>query len=118
MMTQTLAEDIRSALGETKVDTSEAALNARRHDYWVASHVRDFAGTPGPTAACVVRPANVADVQAVLRIANARQTPVIPFGLGSGVVGGSQSALHPAPPPPAPSCCCASDLHGQAAREG
>lgn len=92
MMIQTLTEDLRSALGETKVDTSEAALNARRHDYWVASHVRDFAGTPGPTAACVVRPANVADVQAVLRIANARQTPVIPFGLGSGVVGGVVAA--------------------------
>ena len=32
MMTQTLIGDLRVSLGETKVDTSEAALNARRHD--------------------------------------------------------------------------------------
>jgi len=79
---------LRAALGPTKVDTSDATLGARRHDYWVASHVRDFAGTPGPKPACVVRPAAIADVKAVLRIANEYRAPVIPFGLGSGVVGG------------------------------
>jgi alkyldihydroxyacetonephosphate synthase len=83
-----LISSLTSALGESTIDTSDAALEARRHDYWVASHVRDFAGTPGPKAACVARPASVADVRAVLRIANDHRAPVIPFGLGSGVVGG------------------------------
>ncbi len=87
-MSHDLISSLTSALGESTIDTSDAALEARRHDYWVASHVRDFAGTPGPKAACVARPASVADVRAVLRIANDHRAPVIPFGLGSGVVGG------------------------------
>jgi alkyldihydroxyacetonephosphate synthase len=87
-MTHSLVDELRAALGPAKVDTSDATLSARRHDYWVASHVRDFAGTPGPNPACVVRPATIADVQALLRIANDHRVPVIPFGLGSGVVGG------------------------------
>src|SRR5271154_6634502 len=87
-MPHDLVSTLLSALGPAKVDTSDATLGARCHDYWVASHVRDFAGTPGPKPACVVRPAAIADVQAVLRIANEYRAPVIPFGLGSGVVGG------------------------------
>jgi alkyldihydroxyacetonephosphate synthase len=82
-----LISTLRGALGD-KVVTEPEALAARRHDYWVASHVRDFVGQPAPSPACVVRPASVADVQAVLKIANETRTAVIPFGLGSGVVGG------------------------------
>ncbi len=87
-MSDPLVDALRAALGEHKVDTAQATLQSRRHDYWVASHVRDFAGSPGPAPACVARPTCVADVQAVLRLANQRRCPVIPFGLGSGVVGG------------------------------
>ena len=82
-----LISDLQRVLGD-KVLTDADALQSRRHDYWVASHVRDHVGTPGPSPACVVRPTNVADVQAVLKIANETRTAVIPFGLGSGVVGG------------------------------
>jgi alkyldihydroxyacetonephosphate synthase len=79
---------LAEAIGPSKVSTDTETLAGRRHDYWVLSHVRDFRGEPGPTAACVVRPASAADVQATLRLANESGTPVIPFGLGSGVVGG------------------------------
>ncbi|HEX6859054.1 MAG TPA: FAD-binding oxidoreductase [Caulobacteraceae bacterium] len=78
---------LRGALGD-RVITDPETLQARRHDYWVASYVRDFTGQPGPAAACVVRPASVADVQATVRIASETGTALIPFGLGSGVVGG------------------------------
>ena len=87
-MTQSIAAALHQALGDTKVTTNVASLGARRHDYWMLSHVRDHVGAPGPSPAVVVRPANVADVQATLRLANQTGTPVIPFGLGSGVVGG------------------------------
>jgi alkyldihydroxyacetonephosphate synthase len=83
-----VAERLASVLGEGRVETAEAALQARRHDYWAVSHVRDLRGDPAPTPACVVRPGSVADVQATLRFASERSIPVIPFGLGSGVVGG------------------------------
>lgn len=82
-----LIAKLRNALGD-RVSTDAETLQTRRHDYWVASHVRDHVGTPAPSPACVVRPKGVADVQALLAIANETKTAVIPFGLGSGVCGG------------------------------
>jgi alkyldihydroxyacetonephosphate synthase len=87
-MTASLIGALREALGAAKVDTSDAGLDARRHDYWMVSHARDLAGEGAPRAACVVRSASIEDVQATLAIAGERRVPVIPFGLGSGVVGG------------------------------
>jgi len=87
-MTLSMPDALAQALGEGKVQTDGASRAARRHDYWMASHVRDHVGAPGPSPACVVRPASVEDVQATLKIANRRRVSVIPFGLGSGVVGG------------------------------
>lgn len=86
-----MIDALKAALGG-KVVTEGELMAARRHDYWVANHVRDFNGRPAPEPACVVRPESVADVQAVLRIANETKTPVIPFGLGSGVVGGVETS--------------------------
>lgn len=82
-----LISKLRGALGD-RVITDAEVLTSRRHDYWVASHVRDHVGEPAPDPACVVRPKDVADVQALLKIANETKTAVIPFGLGSGVCGG------------------------------
>jgi alkyldihydroxyacetonephosphate synthase len=84
----TLIETLTEALGPHKVVTDPEALAARRHDYWALSAIRDHRGDPAPPPACVVRPQSVADVQAVVRLAAAAGAPIIPFGLGSGVVGG------------------------------
>jgi alkyldihydroxyacetonephosphate synthase len=87
-MSQTTIDQLTAALGAPQVAVDDASREGRRHDYWMVSHVRDLVGTPAAKPLCVVRPRNVADVQATLRIANATGTPVVPFGLGSGVVGG------------------------------
>jgi len=87
-MTTPIADALTAALGEAQVLTDAARLDERRHDYWMVSHLRDRGAEPAPRPACVVRPRSVADVQATLRLANESGTPVIPFGLGSGVVGG------------------------------
>ncbi len=87
-MSTPLAEALSAAIGAEKVLTGEAELDARRHDYWAASHIRDLAGTPAPRPACVARPGSARDVQRILAIAREHSAPVIPFGLGSGVVGG------------------------------
>ena len=81
---------LKEALGD-KVVTEGDLLDARRHDYWMASHVRDLTGRPAPQPACVVRPASVEDVQAALRLASQAGLAVVPFGLGSGVVGGVEA---------------------------
>jgi alkyldihydroxyacetonephosphate synthase len=87
-MARSIADALVDTLGSDKVHTDEVTRAARRHDYWVVSHLRDHLGSPAPSPACVVRPAGVEDIQSVLRLATEFGTPVIPFGLGSGVVGG------------------------------
>lgn len=87
-----VANDLVQALGPEKVRLDEASRAERRHDYWVLSWLRDHLGTPNPPPTCVVRPASVADVQTTLRLARAAGAPVVPFGLGSGVVGGVLTA--------------------------
>ena len=87
-MTLANLDALAAAIGADRIETSGERLDARRHDYWALSHVRDHVGTPAPRPGALVRPRGVAEVQAVLRFANERRIPVIPFGLGSGVVGG------------------------------
>ncbi|HEY2658695.1 MAG TPA: FAD-binding oxidoreductase [Caulobacteraceae bacterium] len=87
-MTSELIQALKAALGDDRVITEPEALDQRRHDYWMVSHVRDLMGTPAPRPACIVCSQSVQDVQATLRLANEHRAPVIPFGLGSGVVGG------------------------------
>jgi alkyldihydroxyacetonephosphate synthase len=87
-MTSSIVAALRSKLGADVILTDVETLSARRHDYWMVSHVRDRVGGAAPSPACVARPKSVADVQAILGAANASKIPVIPFGLGSGVVGG------------------------------
>jgi alkyldihydroxyacetonephosphate synthase len=81
-------DTLAAAIGADRIVTAEADLDARRHDYWALSHVRDLAGQPAPRPGALVRPRSVAEVQAVVRFAGETRTPLIPFGLGSGVVGG------------------------------
>ncbi|MFF0910968.1 FAD-binding oxidoreductase [Microbacterium enclense] len=73
---------LRADLGD-RVDTSPAALAAVRADK--SGHAAD--GTP----LAVVHAATVADVQAVLRIASATGTPVVPRGAGTGLAGGANT---------------------------
>lgn len=79
---------LASAIGADRIVTDATALAARRHDYWALSHVRDLAGSPAPKPGALVRPQQVSEVQAVVRFAAERGVALIPFGLGSGVVGG------------------------------
>ena len=83
---------LAAAIGADRIETSGERLDARRHDYWALSHIRDHAGAPAPRPGALVMPRGVGEVQAVLRFANERRVPVIPFGLGSGVVGGVVAA--------------------------
>ena len=79
---------LAAAIGADRIEHDAARLDARRHDYWALSHVRDFAGSPAPRPGALVRPRSIDEVQQVLRFASERRAAVIPFGLGSGVVGG------------------------------
>ncbi|MEQ6897107.1 FAD-linked oxidase C-terminal domain-containing protein [Microbacterium sp. KR10-403] len=79
--TETLAR-LHDALGD-RVDTSPDALNAARAD-------KSGHGAPG-TPLAVVHAASIDDVQAVMRIATATGTPVVPRGAGTGLAGGANT---------------------------
>jgi glycolate oxidase len=73
---------LRAELGD-RVDTSPAALESARADK--SGHAS--AGSP----LAVVHAASVDDVRAVLRIATATRTPVVPRGAGTGLAGGANT---------------------------
>jgi alkyldihydroxyacetonephosphate synthase len=79
---------LAGAIDPDKVATDTESLKARRFDQWVVNHLRDWRGEDLPQPGAVVRPTSVADVQAILRLANEHRVAVIPHGLGSGVCGG------------------------------
>lgn len=87
-MQSNIIDALTSALGEEKVSTDPALLKTRQHDYWVVSHLKDFTNQTTELPGVVAQPHSVADVQAIVKLANETGTPLIPFGLGSGVCGG------------------------------
>jgi alkyldihydroxyacetonephosphate synthase len=87
-MKKSVMEELRGILGDDKVSAEPSIRDERRHDYWILSHLEDLQGQGAPLPGCVVRPKNTADVVAVVNICRRTATPLIPFGLGSGVCGG------------------------------
>jgi len=83
-----IIEALQQALGSDKVISGENTPDNRRHDYWFVSNLRELQQRGAPRPLCVVRPANVQDVQQTIKRAGESKTPIIPFGLGSGVCGG------------------------------
>jgi alkyldihydroxyacetonephosphate synthase len=84
----TIVDALNRALGPDRVLTSDEARADRRHDYWMVSSLRDRQGRGAPRPACVVRPASIDDVQTAVRLCTTHGAPLVPFGQGSGVVGG------------------------------
>ena len=69
---------LASELGEDAVRRDAATLQAHAGDKWFAAHEPD----------AVVFPRDVAQVSAILRLANRHRIPVTPRGAGHGYVGG------------------------------
>jgi alkyldihydroxyacetonephosphate synthase len=87
-MGSSIVETLQNALGAEKVFTDSHTLSERRHDYWVLSQLEDMQGRGAPEPLCVVQPAETKDVVAIVNACRESATPLVPFGLGSGVCGG------------------------------
>lgn len=85
-------EALAARIGAEKIRTDAATLDARRHDYWVHSHLREWRGDDLPRPRAVVQPTCTEDIVRVVEFANENGAPLMPFGLGSGVVGGVLAA--------------------------
>jgi alkyldihydroxyacetonephosphate synthase len=84
-----IGEALAGALGRDRVAEDPATLAAHRTDYWILAHLRARQGRLGGGPACVVSPRATAEVSAAVRLAQRHGVPVVPYGAGSGVVGGA-----------------------------
>ena len=96
---------LKDALGAERVDTSLVGREACARDLSTLAHLRYLAGVPASEApppgaapdaeagfalpALVLRPRDVEQVQAALRLCHEAGVPVVAFGAGSGVCGGT-----------------------------
>ena len=67
-MGRSIVEKLQETLGQEKVFTDEFTLKDRRHDYWMLSQLDDMQGRRLPNPACVVRPAETADVVTIVNL--------------------------------------------------
>jgi alkyldihydroxyacetonephosphate synthase len=84
-----IGDTLRRELGADRVAEDEATLTAHRTDYWILAHLRARQGRLGGGPACVVQPRSTGEVATALRVAQRHGVAVVPYGLGSGVVGGA-----------------------------
>jgi len=84
-----IGEALARELGPDRVAEDPATLAAHRTDYWILAHLRDRQGRLGRGPACVVTPRSTAEVATVIRLAQRHGVAVVPYGAGSGVVGGA-----------------------------
>jgi alkyldihydroxyacetonephosphate synthase len=84
--TNELASALRRDLPDLELLTADGDVEARSRDSWMRSLMQSRLDGP-PRAGVVARPGSAAEVASVLAFANRTRTPVIPYGLGSGVCG-------------------------------
>jgi alkyldihydroxyacetonephosphate synthase len=84
-----IGELLARELGPDRVFEDAASLAAHRTDYWILAHLRARQGRLAGGPACVVRPRSTAEVVTTVRAAQRHGVPIVPYGGGSGVVGGA-----------------------------
>ncbi|MEE8291619.1 MAG: FAD-binding oxidoreductase [Candidatus Tectomicrobia bacterium] len=91
MSADAIVQALREVLHPASICTERDTLTLLARD---ALHPERFpAGTALAQPLCVVRAQSTQDVSALLRVANASDTPVIPIGGSSGLMGGAASII-------------------------
>jgi alkyldihydroxyacetonephosphate synthase len=84
-----IGEALAKTLGADRVAEDPESKRAHRLDYWFLAHLRAHQGRDGSGPACVVTPRSTAEVATVVRTAQQHGIAIVPYGGGSGVLGGS-----------------------------
>ncbi|RKN47656.1 FAD-binding oxidoreductase [Micromonospora endolithica] len=85
---EVVLDALRHAVGDEHVVTAAPARARRASGMSTPDLLRDRLGRPTLAPQAVIRPADHAEVVAVLDVCSARGVPVVPFGGGTSVVGG------------------------------
>ena len=80
---------LAEVLGADRVAEDQPSRDAYRLDYWFLAHLRAFQGRGGAGPACVVKPRSTEEVATAVRTAQRHGVAIVPFGGGSGVLGGA-----------------------------
>jgi alkyldihydroxyacetonephosphate synthase len=86
-----VADDLARLLGSDGVSVEEEDLRAHARDWSATALLQERTGADGSLPSCIVRPADEEGVVELLRWAQETQTPVVPFGGGSGVCRGIEA---------------------------
>ncbi len=78
---------LSSAVPELEIVEKAEKVAEKSHDLWVRSLLERLDSGTQPSASALLRPGSAAEVAKILEWAQATKTPVVPFGLGSGVCG-------------------------------
>lgn len=84
-----IMQDLERVLGPEHVSYSDSTRIAYSRDMWPKSLLRQRLGAIDKPPSVVVWPGNTQELMLVLRLAQEHQVPVIAFGAGSGVCGGT-----------------------------
>lgn len=86
-----LATDLARLTAPSRVSTSPPDRQTYARDLWTRGLIGVAAGEPSPPFPpdAVVWPISTTEVQAVVRLCAERGVPIVPFGAGSGVCGGT-----------------------------
>jgi FAD/FMN-containing dehydrogenase len=86
-----LVEKISSIVGAEHVFTDRDRLNEHSWDALSEGRLHPLNKPDIALPLCVVLPNSTAEVRQIVLLANAEQTPIIPYGGGSGLMGGALS---------------------------
>ena len=75
-------------IGEENVATGEADLLSNCRDFWPVNNLWMLSGTFPSLPQVVVWPRSTSEVAELLKLANRYQIPLVPYGEGSGTLGG------------------------------
>ena len=82
-------QKVRRIVGDEHVSQQEGDLISHSLDYWMYGVFLSQKGDLPALPSAVVSPASTAQIQKIVRCANAYRVPITPFGGGSGVLGGA-----------------------------
>jgi alkyldihydroxyacetonephosphate synthase len=91
-MDRALLDELRALLPGDRVRLGQQEVALHAADLWPRLVFRRRAGEELPAPAAVVSPRSSAEVAGLLRWADARGVPVVPFGAGTGVCGGASAS--------------------------
>lgn len=91
MTINSFISELKEILSESQVITDQSTIAQKSVDLYALRLYQKHVGWKPTLASCVVKPKDVQEVSKVLKFANEKRIPIVPYGGGSGVLGGAET---------------------------